>query len=80
MSQHHNADAGLNANNDDELIDATQASREEFHGFIQPSTIRSWRTASRGQPLPFVVLGRRRLYRRRDIRAFIAAQTHGAAL
>ena len=77
-----NADAGTSAtNSDDDLLDADQVAQQEFHGLIRPGTIRAWRTARRAQPLPFIAVGRRRLYRRRDIRAFIAAQTHaGAAL
>lgn len=60
---------------DDELIDATQASREEFQGRVQPGTLATWRTVARGQPLPFVSVGRQRLYRRGDIRRFIAEST-----
>ena len=72
-----NADAGLNAtNNDDDLLDADQVAKQEFHGLIQPGTIRAWRTARRAQPLAYVVAGRKRLYRRGDVRKFIASQTH----
>lgn len=59
----------------DELIDARQAADQEFHGLVSARTIDSWRTLARAQPLPFVVLGKRRLYRRKDVRAYLAART-----
>lgn len=72
-----NADAGLVATDDgDELIDVVQVALEEFQGRVRPSTIDAWRTTARARPLPFVSMGGKRLYRRRDVRAFIAAHTH----
>ena len=75
-----NADAGTSAtNSDDDLLDADPVAQQEFHGLIRPGTIRAWRTARRAQPLAYVVAGRKRLYRRGDVRKFIAEQTHQGA-
>ena len=57
---------------EDELISAEQASAEEFQGHVSPYTINNWRTKSNARPLPFVMLGRQALYRRGDVRNFIA--------
>ena len=74
MNQHlHPNDAPHEPDDGDELLDAAQACEQEFQGRVQPKTLAGWRTARRAQPLPFIAVGRRRLYRRRDIRGFIAA-------
>lgn len=60
---------------DDDLLDAKQVSVQEFDGAVKPRTIESWRGPRRAQPLPFVKAGRRRLYRRGDVRQFKARNT-----
>lgn len=60
---------------DDDLLDAKQVSVQEFDGAVKPRTIESWRSPRRAQALPFVKAGRRRLYRRGDVRQFKANNT-----
>ena len=64
---------------DDELIDARQVALEELHGRVKARTVASWRSQSRAQPLPFIVVGRRRLYRRGDVRQWKASNTIASA-
>lgn len=60
---------------DNDLLDSRQVSVEEFNGFVTPRTVDSWRSPRRAQPLPFVKVGRRRLYRRGDVRDWKARNT-----
>lgn len=60
---------------DDDLLDSRQVSVQEFNGFVSPRAIDSWRSPRRSQPLPFVKVGRRRLYRRGDVRQWKARNT-----
>lgn len=65
---------------DEDLLDAVQVSVQEFDGRVRPRTIESWRSPRRAQGLPFVVVGRRRLYRRGDVRQWKAQNTIAPAL
>ena len=62
-------------NPDDDLLDSGQVSTEMFGGRIKPSTINSWRSPGRAQPLPFVRVGHRCLYRRADVREWLKQNT-----
>lgn len=60
---------------DDDLLDSAQVSREMLGGRVKPGTIDSWRSPSRAQPLSFVRVGRRCLYRRADVREWLKQNT-----
>jgi len=65
---------------DDDLLDAEQVASQELHGHVTPRTVESWRSPSRAQPLPYITVGRRRLYRRGDVRKFISDHRQNGAI
>ena len=57
----------------DRLLTQTEAAA---YLSVKESTLESWRSPARRQPLPFLKLGRLVRYRKADLDAFISAQLH----
>jgi hypothetical protein len=60
---------------DDDLLDSAQVSAQLLGGRVKPRTIDSWRSPGRAQPLKFIRVGHRCLYRASDVRQFLAENT-----
>ena len=56
----------------EELIDPHEVC-VMLSGHVTPRTLAAWRKPGTAQPLPFVQIGRKCLYRRSDVHAYLAA-------
>jgi hypothetical protein len=65
---------------DDDLLDSAQVSAQMLGGCIKPRTVDSWRSPRRAQPLAFVKVGRRCLYRRGAVREWLAQNTRAPSI